>query len=106
MFGIGGTVYRRGVTRIFLSRARDKVQTTPTPKISFLLGFRPLYLGNIKRSKNKKKTEKKKTKKTAKSESPDSLHLTALVGTDIGRSPLVATNKIFLVREDSAPLEI
>ena len=37
---------------------------------------------------------------------PDSLHLTALVGADIGGSPLVATNKIFLVREDSAPLEI
>ena len=38
--------------------------------------------------------------------SPDSLYLTELVGDDIGGSPLVAPNKIFLVREDSAPLEI
>ena len=37
---------------------------------------------------------------------PDSLHLTALVGADIGGNPLVATNKTFLVREDSGSLEI
>ena len=38
--------------------------------------------------------------------SPDFLHLTAVVEADIGGGPLVATSKIFLVREDSAPLEI
>ena len=36
-----------------------------------------------------------------------SFHFTALVGNDIGRNLLVATNKVFLaLREDSVLLEI
>ena len=40
--------------------------------------------------------------------SPDSFHSTVLVGDDIGRSLLVATNKVFFlsIREDSVPLEM
>ena len=38
--------------------------------------------------------------------SPNSLYLTAVAEADTGGGPLVATSKIFLVREDSAPLEI
>ena len=29
--------------------ARDKVQNPPTPNISFILGFRPLYFGNMEK---------------------------------------------------------
>ena len=51
MFRIGGDGDSRGP-------ARDKAQNPHTPKISFLLGFRPLYLGNIGKIKNKKDEEK------------------------------------------------
>ena len=35
--------------------ARNKAQNPPTPKISFLLGFRPLYFGNIGKKSNIKR---------------------------------------------------
>ena len=70
----------RGAPRIFLRRARDKTKTLRTPKITFLLGFRPLYFEILKRSKNKKNGEKIKMAKSG-SGSPDTFPLTALVGT-------------------------
>ena len=47
-----------------------------------------------------------KIKNGEKKEIPDTLHLTALVGADIGGNLLVASNKVFVVREDSVLLEI
>ena len=37
---------------------REEAQNPPAPKISFLLGFRPLYFGNIEKSKMKRVKKK------------------------------------------------
>ena len=75
--GLGGD--GRGAPRIFLRRARDKVQDPPAPKISFLLRFHPLYFVMSKSSKIKNGKIKRMAK--SGSGSPDTFLLTARVGT-------------------------
>ena len=86
MFEIGGDGDSRGAARIFLMRARYKAQNPPTTKISFLLEFRSLYFGNVKKSKKMEKNGHERI------QVPDPFPLT-LVGDDIGRSLMV--NNIF-----------
>ena len=54
VFGIGGTEDSRGAPKIFFSRTRDEVLGPLSPKISFLLEFRPLHFRNIKEKRVKK----------------------------------------------------
>ena len=72
----GGDGDSCGAARIFLEWARDEAQNLSTPKISFLLGFRPLYFGNIKNPENQTKEKNKMTKNGSGYPDP----LTSLVG--------------------------
>ena len=82
VFGIGGT----GTVG-----AQPRPKNPPTPKIS-LLGFRPVYFGNI---------EKRMAQSGSAGPQPV-FFLTALVGDDIGRTLIVATNNIFLAIRGTA----
>ena len=102
----GGMGDSRSAAKIFLRRVGDKAQNPLTPKISFLLGFRPLYFGNIIKVQKIKGRNKNRNGREW-FQVPDQFPLIALVGYDIGRSLLVAANKLFLaLRKDRVPLEM